>query len=133
MITLKELVTCQDYSEKSDMDIIREWFVKNNYESEGIELMAMLSKSKSDKLQNQLNIARIWIPVLPKPYEPKMSKDVSEQLYNITIKFLLGMDLSGDLLNWAKEMIPSMKTPTIIFVPMVEWLKDKYNIEFKDK
>ena len=47
--------------------------------------------------------------------------------------YLLNMELSDSLLEWAKETIPKLKTPSVIFRPALEWLKEKYGVEFKDK
>ena len=139
MTTLKELISTRKYTGLSDIDIIKAWFIDNNMESEGINLMAELSKSKFDKVYSQLKNAQTWIPLVPDVYESnkfmknKVSKDAGKKL-NMTIqRFLLGLDLNDDLLNWAKTDIPNMNTPTAIFVPMVKWLKDTYGIEFADK
>lgn len=139
MTTLKELVSTQKYTGLSDVDIIKIWFIDNDKESEGINLMAELSKSKFDKVDRQLKNAQTWIPIVPDVYESnksmknKVSKEEGKYLNKITQSFLLGLDLNDDLLNWAKNNISNINTPTVIFVPMVKWLKDKYKIEFADK
>lgn len=139
MTTLTELVSAQKYTNLSDIDIIKIWFVDNDKESEGINLMAELSKSKFDKVDRQLKNAQTWIPMVPDVYESnksmknKVSKEEGKYLNKITQSFLLGLDLNDDLLNWAKNNISNINTPTVIFVPMVKWLKDKYKIEFADK
>lgn len=139
MTTLEELISIQKYTGQSDIDIIKAWFIDNNQESEGINLMAELSKSKFDKVYSQLKNAQTWIPLVPDVYESnksiknKVSKDEGKNLNRIIQRFLLGLDLNDDLLNWAKANIPNMNTPTVIFVPMVKWLKNTYGIEFADK
>ena len=139
MTTLKELISIQKYTDLSDIEIIKAWFIDNNMESEGINLMAELSKSKFDKVYLQLKNAQTWIPIVPDVYESnkfmknKVSKEEGKYLNKITQSFLLGLDLNDDLLNWAKINIPNINIPTVIFVPMVKWLKDKYKIEFADK
>ena len=60
MTTLKELISTQKYTGLSDIDIIKAWFIDNNMESEGINLMAELSKSKFDKVYLQLKNAQTW-------------------------------------------------------------------------
>lgn len=139
MITLAELVSTQKYTGQSDINLIKTWFIDNGKESEGIDLMAKLSKSQFDKIHLQLENARTWIPMVPDVYESnksmkyKVSKEEGKYLNKITQSFLLGLDLNDDLLNWAKTNIPNIHTPTVIFSPMVKWLKDKYKIEFADK
>lgn len=139
MTTLEELISIQKYTGLSDIEIIKAWFIDNDKESEGINLMAELSKSQFDKVDRQLKNAQTWIPIVPDTYESnksmkyKVSKEEGKYLNKITQSFLLGLDLNDDLLNWAKTNIPNMNTPTTIFVPMVKWLKDTYKIEFTDK
>ena len=135
-IALKDLVDVQKYSGESDISIIKTWFVANNKEAEGINLIAELASSQTSKLENTLRIARMWIPTVPDVYEsnkPKVPKDVADNLNRIIQYNLLDMPLSNKLLEWARETIPTLKTPTIIFRPAIEWLKSEYGIEFKDK
>lgn len=135
-VTLKDLVEIQMLTGESDIDLVRKWFVTNNRETEGIELLSKLASSKTNKLERTLQLARMWIPMVPKVYEsnPKMvSKEIGAKLDQIIQYYILDMPLSDKLLEWAKEIIPTMKTPTIIFRPAVEWLKSEYGIKFKDK
>lgn len=139
MISLEELISTQKYTGLSDIDIIKTWFIDNDKESEGINLMAELSKSQFDKVYLQLKNAQTWIPIVPDVYESnkstkyKVSEEEGKYLNKITQRFLLGLELDDDLLNWAKNNIPNINTPSVIFVPMVKWLKGKYKIEFADK
>lgn len=136
---LKDLVTQQRITGASDIDVIAQWFMLNNQESEGIELIAKLSKSKHDKLDHIIQNAQLWIPSLPDMYESnnrgknKLTYEHARKLTIITYKYLLYMELEGDLLEWAKETVPTLNTPTCIFNPMVDWLKDSYGIEFADQ
>lgn len=137
-MTLKELVDNQKYTGLSDIDIIKAWFVSNGKESEGISLITELSEAKVNKLENTLNYARMWIPNLPDMYTANVGsknsvpKDVAHKLDAIIQYHLLDMPLSETLLNWARETIPTMNTPTIIFRPAIEWLRDEYGINFAD-
>ena len=135
MPTLKDYIDNQKFTGDDDITIIRKWFSDNNREQDGIELISELSKSKCDKLQNILNCARTWLPSLPDIYESNkgIDKEDANHLMRITKLYLLSCELSPSLLSWAESRIPEMDTPSVIFVPMVEWLKNKYNIEFKDK
>lgn len=135
MPTLKDYIDEQRFTGEDDITIIRRWFCENNREQDGLELIADLSKSKTDKLENTLNYARTWLPSVADVYESNkgIKKEVASQLMRITRIHLLGCDLSDDLKRWAEITIPEMDTPRVIFVPMVEWLKEKYGIEFRDK
>lgn len=135
MPSLKEFIDMQPITHMSDIEIIREWFCQNECEQDGLELIAQLSKSKTDKLENQMQYARTWIPIVPDVYHgnnKKVSLEIAEKLNKITKLHLLNQSLSEELINWAKEVIPTIDTPKVIFVPMVEWLKSEYGIEFKD-
>jgi len=135
-VTLKDLVDMQKFTGDSDLKLIGEWFVANNKEAEGINLLSELASSKAAKLERILQNARTWIPTVPKVYESnpnKISKENGEKLDQIIQRYILDMPLNDKLLVWAEENVPEMKTPTIIFRPAVEWLKSEYGIEFKDK
>ena len=139
MITLEELVNNQRITGLSDIDIIKAWFTLNGKESEGISLITELSESKLNKLEYMINYARTWIPTVPNVYEANIEskkpveRDVAAKLDRIIQCHLLGLRLGGSLLAWAEETIPTMNTPTIIFRPAIEWLRDEYGIEFADK
>lgn len=135
-ISLLELINAQPITGMSDLEIIKTWFIQNNYEQEGLTLIADLSKSKANKLETILCNARLWIPTLPTTFEPlktQISEEFAKKFGIIVNMYLLDMPLEGELLKWAKETFPKYKTPTVIFRPALEWLKDKYGIEFKDK
>lgn len=139
MVTLKDLVDNQMITGLSDIDIVKAWFTLNNKESEGISLITELSESKMNKLEDTLTYARMWIPTVPDVYEANIKskhpvpKDIADKLNHIIQRHLLGMSLTEKIVNWAKETIPTLNTPTIIFRPAVEWLRDEYGIEFADK
>ena len=135
-VSLKKLVDSQYMTCMTDLDIIKAWFIYNNREQDGIILISDLSKSKTDKLEKTLGSARMWIPVLPGIFDSlktEVSEEFALKFTTIANEYLLGMQLSDNLLEWAKETIPKLKTPKTIFRPALEWLKDEYGIEFKDK
>ena len=55
MKTLRELICLQDMSfgKMSDLEIIYEWFIRNNKEQEGLDLIPRLAKSQANKIQNK--------------------------------------------------------------------------------
>ena len=135
-ISLKKLVDAQFMTNMTDLEVIKAWFTYNHCEQEGLTLIADLSKSKVDKLENVLINARTWIPVLPSVTDnlkSEINEEFAKNFNKIVNIHLLDMELNDELLEWAKETIPKLKTPKTIFRPALEWLKDKYGIEFKDK
>lgn len=132
MITLKELID-NNWNNLQDIEIIKMWFIINNKESEGLSIISDLSKSQLEKLTAKFNYIQTWLPVLPDIYKSnngKIDRDTCDNLNQILKFHLLDIELNDVLLTWAKENIPKMKCPQIIFVPMINWLKEKYNIEF---
>ena len=135
-ISLKKLIDNQDITGYSDLEIIKLWFVFNNCEQEGISIIAELSKSKTDKLERILINARSWIPILPDVIDnlkTEVNEEFAKNFSKIVNIHLLGMELNDELLEWAKDTMPKLKTPKTIFRPALEWLKNTYGIEFKDK
>ena len=66
MKTLKEMV--EMYSPvMSDMEIIQTYFTENNLETEALKLVVPLAEMKSNKIQQQLNYARTWVPNIMTP------------------------------------------------------------------
>ena len=135
-ISLKKLVDSQFMTNMTDLEVIKAWFVYNNCEQEGLTLIADLCKSKADKIDRILSNARLWIPTLPgvlKSLKEEVNEEFAINFNKIADVYLLDLELNDTMLEWAKETIPKLKTPKTIFRPVLEWLKDEYSIEFKDK
>lgn len=122
-----EVVGCND-----PIKIIREYIIETNREADMLEIVPMLAKTQYDKIQRQLDYARVWIP--NKCDLQKCNKGITEQqakmLDELTDMYCLGLGISETYLEEVKKVISNMKRPAIVFAPMVEWLKDKYNISF---
>ena len=97
-------------------------------------MVVALAANKSKKVEAQLNYARSWIP--NKVDLARANKNVTpcqaKLLDRLTDIYLLGMDIPSQYLDEVKATIPQMKMPQFIFVPMVEWLRDKYGIRFME-
>ena len=119
-----------------DAHIIEHWFTDNGLEDVGLSMIPGLAKSKSDKIQKQLDYARTWIPAmvdmrnLP---EFKHNQATAEILNSIQKYCMLSLDLPQSLVDWAKENIPKMKTPMLFFMPTVDYLKERYGVEFEKR
>lgn len=112
--------------------IIQEYIKAKGKEIEALGMVVALAANKSKKVEAQLNYARSWIP--NKVDLERANKNVTpcqaKLLDRLTDIFLLGMDIPSQYLEEVKTTIPQMKMPQFIFVPMVEWLRDKYGIRF---
>ena len=115
--------------------IIQEYIKATEKEIEALGMVVALAANKSKKVETQLNYARSWIP--NKVDLVKANKKVTlcqaKLLDRLTDIYLLGMDIPSQYLDKVKATIPQMKMPKFIFVPMVEWLRDKYGIRFMDE
>lgn len=137
-MTLKELLI--QYGNTTDpvkeADIIKRWFVENNFEDVGLSMISSLSANKIKKLQDKLSFAQCWIPSrIDMNYNKEFANDkpTADMLNRIITYCMLTMPLPDDILEWAKENIPNINVPKLFFMPTLKYLKERYNIEFKDK
>ena len=114
--------------------IIQEYIKATGTEIDALGMVVALAANKSKKVEAQLNYARSWIPnkVDLVKSNKKITADQAKLLDRLTDIFLLGMDIPSQYLEEVKTTIPQMKMPKFIFVPMVEWLRDKYGIRFME-
>ena len=131
MIELRELLDKYE-GFYDDKEIIVEYFVRNNMEYEGMSLLISLAKRKTQKVQNELDYIKSWIPVKIDMTKVYSCKEVGESLNQIITYQICGFELPNDLLEWAEENIPDMELPQLMFMDTVKWLKEKYGIRFKD-
>lgn len=137
-MTLKELLV--QYGNTTDpvkeADIIKRWFVENDFEDVGLSMIPSLSAHKIKKLQDKLSFAQSWIP---SKIDMNVNKEfvndklTADMLNHIITYCMLSMPLPDDILEWAKENIPNINVPRFFFMPTVKYLRQRYNIEFKDK
>lgn len=114
--------------------IIQEYLKATGQEIEALGMVVALAVNKSKKVEAQLNYARSWIPnkIDLARANKKVTPCQAKLLDRLTDIFLLGMDIPSQYLDEVKSTIPQMKMPQFIFVPMVEWLRDKYGIRFME-
>lgn len=137
-MTLKELLT--QYWDTTDpikeAEIVERWFVENDYEDLGLSMISRLSMNKIKKLQDKLSFAQYWIPSkIDMNYNKEFANDkpTADMLNHIITYCMLSLSLPNDILEWAKENIPNINIPKLFFMPALKYLKERYNIEFKDK
>ena len=137
-MTLKELLVQYGYTTDpvKEAEIIEKWFVENDFEDVGLAMITRLSADKIKKVQDKLSFAQIWIPNkidMNVNKEFANNKSTADMLNKIITYCMLSMPLPDDILDWAKENIPNINVPRFFFMPATKYLKEKYNIEFKDK
>lgn len=137
-MTLKELLV--KYGNTTDpvkeADIIEEWFVGNDFEDLGLSMISRLSIKKIQKLQDKLSFAQSWLPNkidVSCNKEFANDKQTADMLNHIITYCMLSMPLPDYILEWAKANIPNINVPKLFFIPTLKYLKERYNIEFKDK
>lgn len=131
MTTLKDLTEMFGKT-LTDMQIIKEWFTRNNQEAEGLKLVSELAQSQLNKVERKYDYARTWIPVKVDMCDVCEDKDVARKLDKIINFQILERELPDDLLKWAKETIPTMKMPTLFFMDTAKWLDERFGIKFKE-
>lgn len=137
-MTLKELLIQYGNTTEpvKEADIIKRWFVENDFEDVGLSMISSLSANKIKKLQDKLSFAQCWIPSrIDMNYNKEFANDkpTADMLNRIITYCMLTMPLPDDILEWAKENIPNINVPKLFFMPTLKYLKERYNIEFKDK
>lgn len=131
MTTLKDL-TEMFGKILSDMQIIKEWFTRNNQEAEGLKLVSELAQSQLNKVERKYDYARTWIPVKVDMSNVCPDKDIARKLDKIITCQILEIEIPDDLLKWAKETIPTMKMPSMFFIDTAKWLDERFGIKFKE-
>ena len=115
--------------------IIQEYIKTTGKEIDALGMVVALAANKSKKVEAQLNYARSWIP--NKVDLAKANKGVTARqarmLDRLTDIFLLGMDIPSQYLDEVEATVSQMEMPKLVFVPMVEWLRDKYGIKFLEQ
>lgn len=131
MTTLKELVENQKWNEMNDIQIIHQYFILNNIEEQGMELINNLAKAKIEKMRHRQEIIQTWACSLPTDYLYKnYDLDIAIHLHNIELDFIINGEVTGCYLEWARENVPKIKMPKVYFQPCIEWMNDN-GINFK--
>lgn len=116
------------------LDIIYEYLVQTKQETEALDMIPKLAQMQAHRIQSRLDYARSWIPLKVDVYKANrnITRQQAEIIDRLTDLYCLGMEIPEQYLAKVRETISSMEMPKLIFVPMTEWLRDKYNIMFKD-
>ena len=133
-ISLSEFALHCEGMGMTPLDIIYEYLIQTKQETEALDFIPKLAQRQAHRIQSRLDYARSWIPNKVDVY--KANKNVTRQqaeiIARLTDLYCLGMDIPEQYLANVREVVSNMETPKIVFKPMTEWLRDKYNIMFKD-
>lgn len=134
--TLRELVGMQQFNQKTDIEVIIDYFVENGLESKGIDIMNILSKAKCDKLENELGSIKGNLTMYggAEVLYKEFGIEVGGKLNRIIVLFILGFDIEKEYppyYEWLKETIPTLKQPKIFWRYFADWLNDN-GIYFKN-
>lgn len=136
MITLKQLLDIKSFTgaEASDIEIIKAYFIENDLEEEGMELIHNLTKSKIEKMKRRQHMAEEWVSRLPSKYlYENYDLETADTLHKLELDYLSnGGELSNARLEWAREIVPNIKKPEVYFFPLVDWLEER-GIKFQDR
>ena len=134
MITLKQLLESQPLTGASDIEIIQAYFVENDLEEEGMDLIHKLTKSKIEKMKRRQYMVEEWTPRLPSKYlYENYDLNTADMLHSLELDYLAnGGKLSDSFLKWAKENVPNIIQPEVYFFPLVDWLEER-DIKFIER
>ena len=135
MVTLKELVDLAPLTGNSDIEIIKSFFIQNDLEEKGMDLIHELTKSKIAKLNRKQYIAKEWIPYLTSDYlYENYDLETATWQHKLELNYLVngGKGLDKNFLEWAKENVPHIEQPECYFFPFVDWLEER-GIKFKKR
>ena len=114
--------------------IIEKFLIENGLETEAISMVANLAKAALEKDRAFLQNARASIPVMPDIYYSNegISYQTARFLVQMGQCYILSNEIPEALIKKARAVIPKMKTPYGVYMPMVEYLGQKYGIYFND-
>lgn len=133
-ISLSEFALHCERMGMKPLDIIYEYLVQTKRETEALDMIPRLAQMQAHRIQSRLDYARSWIPNKVNVYKANrnVTRQQAEIIDRLTDLYCLGMEIPEQYLAKVREIISNMEMPKLIFVPMTEWLRDKYNITFKD-
>lgn len=132
MIPLKDFIESQIMTDESDLSVIRQYFITNNIEEQGMELAHDLAKAKLEKLETTQRVTNMLVTSLQtKCLYENYDFDTASHLHDIQLNFIIndGKVIGPDLL-WARRNIPTLKEPEYFLRSCIDWLK-AYGINFK--
>ena len=119
----------------NDKAIIFKYITDNNLEQEYIELFSKLTKSKVEKLETQMSQKNFIIESSAAGLESLLKqykKDIALFLLDLQLCYACTFDFTENLIEKAKEIIPTIDYPQWYFRDVPTHLYQKYGIKFKN-
>ena len=134
-LSLSEFAAIHENLGYDALEIIRRFIVAKDIEIDALSMVSSLASSKADKILNQLDYIRSWIPNIVDMKEANLNLPARDaKLLNKASSYnILGLDLPPSVVAELQKVVPEIDLPQFIFMPMVKWLNDKYKIYFKDQ
>lgn len=132
--SLAQLVDMQKFNGKTDGEVVCDWFSINGLESEGIEMISKIAKKKMEEDEWTLQSIRSKMATTTEFYYRQYPREIAIKFDFLTRAMQLGYDLNepfyADYLNWAKEIVPTLKAPKLFWRELLEFFEEK-GIKFK--
>ena len=134
MTSLKQLVDMQSFNNKTDGEIICDWFSINGLEVEGIEMISKIAKKKMEDDEWNLQKIRGNMTHPNGFYYSTYPKDIAIKFDYLTMCMQLGYDLNESFfekdIDWARKIVPTLKKPQMFWRELWDFLNQK-GIYFK--
>ena len=134
MISLESLVKENKYNDRSDLEIIIDYFKLNNIEERGVEVSNELAKCKIEKMKEDRLMIDTWLPHIPFEYlYENYDIEIASKLHRLELDYIInnGVIKSKCLTKWFKENARNIEMPTTYFVPCLHYLFEN-GIKFKE-
>ena len=141
MKTLKELVFSQNFTGKTDAEIIAEWYVENDMATAGIEIVSQIAKQRVESLETSTSwlVGDLTMYAGSEYLIKTFGIEDGCQLDTAIKQWIIAHRSGGDfetmypkLFEWVKDFIPRQKQPLIFWRNFLDWLNER-GIYFKDQ
>lgn len=134
MVALSEFAKKLELANKTPIQIIEMYLILTHQETDALEMIPKLAKSSTERVQTKLAYAQSWVPHLTdiSRVNKAVTREQGDLILKLSMYYCLGMELPDYIKEQAESVIPSMNTPKLVFIPMVDWLESDYGIKFKD-
>lgn len=129
MKTLKQLMA--EYPILTDIEIIKQYFIDNNMETQAIDLMRELSVERLRKVEHENAVIKGNVLMfIPTHQTTTWSKQLQSAVERATLYTMIHEELPESLLQYLAQEIPKYELPKLFYLDLYTKLKEK-GIYFK--